>query len=237
MFIIPFDDQAILLMDGNKITSKEGTLYGLSPNIKHHEDYVEDIPRYMAIFIDQEMMKEQLSVYNGTEGIEFMGEIVQLQEGLVERIKYFMSEADNVIPGNDLVIRALEVDICHQIIRNLLGISYSNDRVSSRLEVNKAINFMYSNFSSQLSVERIAKEANMSVSHFSRVFKNETGSTVTDYLNKIRIKVVKKLLVKDRLTLTEIAHQSGFNSLSYMSTCFSKYNKILPSQYRDMLRR
>ena len=234
MFLIPFNEQTILVLEDKEIDLEQWKLYALAPNIKHHEKIFADIPRYLAVFIDKTLVENCLANYNAPEFNIFSGKGIKVESKLVEKIKQFILESDNNIPGTKEVIEGMELVICHQLIRNLLEVSYSGRQITDRLEVNKAVNFMKANFSADLTVERIAGEVDMSVAHFSRVFKQELGRTVIDYLNEIRIKAAKKMLLNETASITEIAHRCGFNSLSYMSTCFSDYNDLSPSDYRDM---
>ncbi|MDR1641099.1 MAG: helix-turn-helix transcriptional regulator [Clostridiales bacterium] len=62
----------------------------------------------------------------------------------------------------------------------------------------------------------------MSESHIGRQFKAQTGKTVTQYINEVKVAEAKRLLDFDELTVTENAMQLGFSSQSYFQTVFKK---------------
>ncbi len=90
---------------------------------------------------------------------------------------------------------------------------------------------MHTNLDTKITLKDVAKVAYMSPSHFSRIFKQETGKTPMDYLSLIRMERVKKLLLAGDKSITEIAVECGFGSSSYLSACFHKKFKISPSAY------
>ena len=75
--------------------------------------------------------------------------------------------------------------------------------------------YIHNNCAEKLTLNEIADHVNYSVSYLSRIFKEETGESVTAYVNRVRIERAKALLANDALTLTEIASLSGFEDQSY----------------------
>ena len=63
-------------------------------------------------------------------------------------------------------------------------------------------------------------------------FKTLTGQGVHDYIKNIRLVESLKLLKQGRLTISQIAYEVGFNSISYYSKSFSKEMKMSPKQYQ-----
>lgn len=69
----------------------------------------------------------------------------------------------------------------------------------------------------------------------SRVFKKETGQTPINYLNQLRMARVKKLLLDEHKSISQIAIECGLGSSSYLSACFQEIYKMSPSDYRNIL--
>ncbi len=61
MFVLPYNDQTSIKIDGKTITAKHGKLFPLSPNITHHECPSDYSPRYIAIFIGKDFFENQLN--------------------------------------------------------------------------------------------------------------------------------------------------------------------------------
>lgn len=86
-----------------------------------------------------------------------------------------------------------------------------------------------------LSIPEVAKQCGLSQRNFSRLFLKETGLTPKDYLILRRIDKSKELLRETRMTITDIAFEVGYNSLSKFIETFRRIEGILPSDYRPHL--
>lgn len=85
-----------------------------------------------------------------------------------------------------------------------------------------------------LVLDDLADMVGFSKYHFSRLFKQYTDFSFTDYVNYRRVKMAEKLLEKPELPVTDIALQSGFNSISTFNRLFRKVKNCTPSEYRSM---
>ncbi|MDD5772393.1 MAG: AraC family transcriptional regulator [bacterium] len=232
MFVISFNDETKFKIYGKIISSVSGKLFCLSPDIPHHELPSEFPPRYIAIFVNKYFFKRQLAMYKVKQNIKFTGEFYPVNQQLLPLLRKFMIESDNKMQGSEIILHALNLEICHSMIRGIFNFAPEFDRISNRLEIDKAIEYLYSNLDKKITVEKLAKVACMSPSHFFRVFKKEIGQAPQDYLNKVRMKIIKNLLKASNKSITEIALDCGFGSSSYFSACFKKAFNITPSDYR-----
>ncbi|MEE1314375.1 MAG: AraC family transcriptional regulator [Faecalimonas sp.] len=71
-----------------------------------------------------------------------------------------------------------------------------------------------------------------SISSMKRIFKLETGSSIIDYLNRLRIKKAIDLLENTSLQINDIAIQTGFSDVYYFSNAFKKRTGKNPTSYR-----
>ncbi len=83
-----------------------------------------------------------------------------------------------------------------------------------------------------LSLNEVAGQVNLSPSHFSTVFSQETGQTFKEYLTEIRIRKAKELLRSTTLRSFEISDQIGYNDPHYFSYVFRKQTGLSPKEYR-----
>ncbi len=102
--------------------------------------------------------------------------------------------------------------------------------------VQKALNFIHLNLSSDLTVKKIATEVGLSPDYLTRLFKNDLGIPVIRYINKKRIYTSLKLLNTTDLSIEEIGDLIGLHNTSYFSTLFKKEIGVSPKQYRDNLK-
>lgn len=86
-----------------------------------------------------------------------------------------------------------------------------------------------------LSVKSISEYANLSTSYLCTFFKSETGTTLNQYITKLRIKKAKQLLADPRNKINEIGSQAGYNDGNYFGKSFRKYTGLSPSEYREQV--
>lgn len=98
--------------------------------------------------------------------------------------------------------------------------------------VKRAISYIHENYKNKISLSNIAEALHTSPSYLSMLFKHETGATITDYLNQIRIEKSRELLSESTMGLLDVSIQSGFENQSYFSKVFKKINGVTPKEYR-----
>jgi two-component system response regulator YesN len=84
-----------------------------------------------------------------------------------------------------------------------------------------------------LSLYEIASQVNLSSSHFSMVFSQETCQTFKEYLTTTRINKAKELLRTSSLSSNDISYQVGFNDPHYFSYVFKKNTGFSPTEFRS----
>lgn len=127
--------------------------------------------------------------------------------------------------------------LCWQELYNLC-FSKLNASVSDhalRREIQKSLDFLQESFADSLTLSELSKRAGFSESYFSHSFKNCTGYTPFEYLNRLRIVKSCELLIRTDTKITEIASLCGFNNISYFNRTFYKIMGISPSGYRGSL--
>lgn len=95
------------------------------------------------------------------------------------------------------------------------------------------LSYIDSHYATELDLEQAASLVGFSKFHFTRLFKEFTNCTFYDYLSQARIQAAQRLL-STNTSITDIAFQTGFNSLSSFCRCFKKYTNLSPSEYRDL---
>ena len=83
-----------------------------------------------------------------------------------------------------------------------------------------------------ISNDDLAANASMSISHLSKVFKKETGGTMTEYIALMRCKKAAGLLKKTDLPVQEISSYVGYSDNNYFVKVFKKIYDLTPSEYR-----
>lgn len=94
--------------------------------------------------------------------------------------------------------------------------------------------FILDNLNEKLTVQKLADEVHMSTSHFSRVFKQQTGFSPYDYVLISRLNRAKDLLQKTEMSVASIAYETGFNSESNFICFFTENEGISPGKFRKL---
>lgn len=99
--------------------------------------------------------------------------------------------------------------------------------------VEKAIDFISKNYMIDLSLDDVANAVFLSPGYLSNIFKEETGSTVFEYVTCIRITRAKELLLeKPIIKIKDISEQVGYNNVQSFIRYFKRYYGITPVAFR-----
>ncbi|MBN2010549.1 helix-turn-helix transcriptional regulator [candidate division KSB1 bacterium] len=237
-FLLHFDDYYILEINGQKLHIAHGDLTAISPNILHvhHEQSSERITRYAGVFIPEDYFIEQISLYPNLEPVRLAGDIFRYTPELSANVKEFILEAEGKMPGYMPLLDAIGLRITHAIIRIIYDVSIPTQKTNLRLNVDQAIQFMHGHYPEKIDTKQLARQAHLSPSHFSRIFKHETGKSPIEYLIGIRLHKARKLLHINDSSITEIALSCGFSSTSHFSSFFQKSFGVTPLKYRQSLK-
>lgn len=99
--------------------------------------------------------------------------------------------------------------------------------------IQNAVMLIDADLSCDLSLSAFSKKLKVNKSYFSSLFKKETGSTLTDYVNKKRIEKAKYLLRTTTEQIQNIALVCGIDDVNYFIKLFKKHTGITPKKYRQ----
>ena len=102
--------------------------------------------------------------------------------------------------------------------------------------MNAVVQYTLDNFRSHIGIEDIASVANMAPNAFCRYFKLRTRKTYLNYLNEIRVAHACQQLRRNRLSVSQVAHLSGFKNLSHFNRSFKKVAGVTPGRYGREIR-
>lgn len=101
-----------------------------------------------------------------------------------------------------------------------------------RPEIMDSILYINSHYQESLTLDFITEYVHISKYHFCRLFRQATGATFVEYLNKIRLSKAEQLLRETTLPLKQVALQAGFSSGVHLSRSFHAAYQMSPSEYR-----
>ncbi len=105
-------------------------------------------------------------------------------------------------------------------------------RNSEQERLRKIYAFTDEHYARKVTLNEVSELCNMSREAFCRYFKKATGQSYLDFLNQYRI-TQSKLLLSSGKAVSQVAYQTGFESLSYFSRMFKRLTGESPRTYRD----
>jgi len=97
----------------------------------------------------------------------------------------------------------------------------------------RALNFIKTHASDDISVDEVARAASLSRSVLERRMKTLLGRSPGEEINRIRFRTVENLLMQTDMTLAAIAERAGFAHPQYMAEAFKKRHGITPGEFRQ----
>jgi two-component system, response regulator YesN len=149
--------------------------------------------------------------------VEQLFEIKRSVDAAKELLKY-----ENYISGNVLTEERLKKE-------------YKPSQSAADM-MEEALDYIRSNFKTDLGVEKTAEQVGLSVSYFSLLFKQKTGLTFLDYLTNVRMEYACLFLQNTDLKTYEIAEKVGYTDQRYFSQVFKRKMKKTPSEYRKLVK-
>ena len=152
----------------------------------------------------------------------------------MDKIYYLLQKKSN---NYKLAVKTYLVNVLWRICNY-----YENDNLKPTIAYSKKIEdinrlkeiiiFIQTEYQNSITLDELAKKANLSTYHFCKFFKKVMGCTFTKYLAMIRIDKAKELLLTENLTATTIAYRVGFGNLGYFFKKFKELTGLSPREFK-----
>lgn len=97
----------------------------------------------------------------------------------------------------------------------------------------KAKQYIAEHFREDIDRDDVASVTHITPNYLSKKFREETGMTLRQYINELRIEEAKRLLLSTNMTISEISSEIGYDNSSYFSTVFRKICGVSPISWRE----
>jgi len=227
----------------------EGDVGMIGANLPHvwksDSIYQKNIPELKARVL---VVHFRDDIYKGPlAALPEMQEINQLLHLSQYGIKFIGAARENI--GNQMreIIRTTGIEKMLKLTRMLnfmaqteekqllASTGYSKIRKSADFDrFDKAYRYMIENFQQNITLDDVSGIVGMTSTSFCRYFKKHTKRSFHTVLNEIRVGHACKLLLEDRMNISGICYESGFNNVSNFNEQFKKIKGVSPSQYLKM---
>ena len=103
----------------------------------------------------------------------------------------------------------------------------------SSLHIAVCLDYIYDHLHTHITAEQLAKLTGLNISYLSRLFKKETGQTISNYIRDKKIETAKNMLLYSDFSPSEIASILAFPSQSYFTEVFRKTTGVTPRKYQE----
>lgn len=152
------------------------------------------------------------------------GRVLQLLNGV-------MKEYREKQVGYTEIYRCRLQEILIIMMRNVLD---NNSEYTNNALVLEAIQYINRNYRSQKILDGFCRQYHFTPQYISRKFKLETGFTIREYQQKIRMEKSCELLAGSDMSVAEIAQAAGYNDIKFFNELFKRMLKITPREYRKV---
>jgi len=188
------------------------------------EKFMSLLTSWEKLLIEEEYMEEK--------------EVRKIYEGLL-----FMMEQSSPTAGSQEIAEVAEETVVaedfeqlsasyRQLFRQRLGEKQRQELSGYSQLTRHIIQYVEEHYQESLSLKLLGEEFHISSNYVSRLFKQEVGRGLFDFINEIRIQKAKQLLKDYRYKIYDVAEMVGFNNQAHFAIVFQKYTGVSPKQYR-----
>lgn len=213
-----------------------GDIVFLRPNIIHRSMHSGPHTRINIVFTDEFMLSSFSQTSSEYLLSCFDAEFIRLNETEHKQFCKIFSELSaeyiNNTPCFVSLAEILKLFIKAKARQENEPFNRKNTLSKVSLNINSVVSYISAHYNKISSIDEIADACYINKSYLCRLFKKETGLTVFEYLNHIKINHSCELLKNTNDSITDIAVKCGFSSASYFSYTFKEIMNCSPSQYR-----
>ncbi|MQB23350.1 GlxA family transcriptional regulator [Agrobacterium tumefaciens] len=100
--------------------------------------------------------------------------------------------------------------------------------------IHRAQDAIVANPAEDWTLARLSDIANLSQRHLSRLFREQTGLSVVDYVNLIRVTLARDIISQSRLDMEAVAERSGFASARHLRRIWQQHHEKPPTAFRNL---
>jgi len=229
----------IVLEAGNSIFINGNILHGIK---QLRGDIPETMPNivFSGSIIASELSAVHQKYITPISGCDSLPYIVFRNENKMQmEINRLIRELYQVIATQgecyEMIVQRNLNHIFEYIFRNLKAFPKSQTsriQITAQIRIQKMLTYIYEHYAEAVTLEDIAKSANIGKSEAGRCFTMYVGCSPVEALIRHRLQIAHRLLHETNLTLQEISFECGFHSVNYFSRQFRKNFGCAPGNYR-----
>ena len=216
------EGKGIITADNDVYEYNGPTITIVSPSIKHDEKTLEFSRLFIILFElkNKDAFKPFTSLKLSENDVEvFTNLFFKMQNEEKEKKHLYQS----------MMSAYFSLLLC-QFLRLLSN--NKNESINKEL-VNRTKNYIKENYNQKIDFQQIAASFGYSYDRFRHIFKDETNTSINQYLLNCRLYAAKQMLLNSKMQIKEIALNCGFKSNVHFNNFFNEKMNISPQQFRN----
>lgn len=108
-------------------------------------------------------------------------------------------------------------------------------KMNQYIKLQPVFDFVEDNYNKVITLQELSKVSNLTPQYLCSLFKKITGIRVFEYINSIRVKNSKEVILKHKnMSIKEVAEFCGYDNVSYFCEVFKKIEKITPGEFKKL---
>ncbi|WP_312699915.1 helix-turn-helix domain-containing protein [Sedimentibacter sp.] len=232
-FMMPLSDNVTSVIDDNEIILEKQKLTPFNPWQKHGVPEDTKINRLVCISCKKELLEDILYDGFGKTSILFENTSFDVSNNIHFLLGMFVEESVSKKQGYHIIQDNLVRMLFTEIIRcSKNSINTDSSVTAEKIGINRAADFLKEQYAVDFSIEQASRVAGLSTFYFIRAFKEHTGKTPYAFYMEAKIEKAKELLKLKKLSITDVALETGFSNAGHFSTVFRRKTGVTPTEYK-----
>lgn len=201
---------------------------------------VKETDTFFMVSISPELLNRVAEEFDFDPGRIEIRNRFQVRDPQLENIGWALkAEMECGYPCGRLYLDSLAVAVAVRLVRCHSSLSREPKKLNGRLSdrrLRQALDYIEGNLGQNISLGDIAAVVGLSVSHFKILFRESVGLPAHQYLIRRRVERAKSLLGEGKLSISQIAFETGFAHQSHLARHMRRVLGVSPKALREMLR-
>lgn len=232
-----------LMIDNQMIVAERGDVTIVNPYEVHSSVNIDRAPaKYVIVLVDLDFFAKtgpygiDLRHLSFAQGVRFQN-VIRGDARLCAVIRRIAEEMKTKKAYYRMVVYNLLSELFALLLRDYIDPGKTEKKTGDKAKraetIAPALSRIFSDFAGSVSPGELAEACRVSKYHFCRIFKEETGMTVNNYILHYRLSMAEILLKNTDLNVSEIAYRCGFADASYFSRRYKQARGVPPVKARQ----
>ena len=224
--------RGFVTLHGERKEIAPGQLILIPPNLPHHYEADVSIPWNIYWFHFSGNQAEEYATLLTPDPNEPVIQVADT-DALLRQFEQLYSSVVTAFSDSALIQASVELAQTLTLINTLRTGRHRKSRQSEK-RILKSIEYITHKYEQPHTLEELAKQAGLSVPHYTALFHKQTGTSPLRYLTRVRIRHACELLDLTDQPISAIAQAVGYEDAFYFSRLFHKNTGHSPSNYRKL---